>query len=87
MDLPALHHQHIFPSLKKHALEICAKKPKNKKKKNKTKPKGHQNSLDAWALMHSVIDDGKSTTSEALFAEQTGAQASTQHILLGTFIF
>ena len=85
MDLPALHHQHIFLSLKKHALEICAKK-KHKKKEKKPKTKGHQNSLDAWALMHSVIDNGKSTTSKALFAEQTGAQAGTQHILLGTFI-
>jgi hypothetical protein len=68
--------------------EACAgdMRKKTKKKKPKTKTKGHQNSLDAWALMHSVIDDGKSTTSEALFAEQTGAQASTQHIILGTFI-
>jgi len=65
MDLPALHHQHIFPSLKKHALEIWPKKKektKSKKRKKKHKTNGHQNSLDAWALMHSVIDNGKSTT-------------------------
>ena len=40
MDLPALHHQHFFSSLKKHALEIWQKKNKNKKGKKKNQNEG-----------------------------------------------
>jgi hypothetical protein len=46
--------------------DMAKKKKKRKrqkqKKEKKHKTNGHQNSLDAWALMHSVIDSGNPTT-------------------------